>query len=284
MGLSSRLLLAVLSAAAAQAHFALLQPPSALSTENGGKGAPPCGEGNESRIVTSAQGGRAIAIRLTEFVFHPGHYRFALSVNSRSELPPDPGVVEDGDGISISAAIQNPATAPILADGVFLHSTPPNGDWQMELTLPNLNCEKCTLQISEFMAEHGAPFFYHHCADLKITADPSLPPADASWPKAAVPSNSVFPHVATGGGWSTVLALINTSGLAVAATIAFRGDEGSDLGLLVTTTQDGGATNLFSPLKVTVNPDSTLLISTAGQLAATVKGWADVRSAGALGG
>ena len=60
--------------------------------------------------MTSAWGGHAVAIRLTEFVYHPGHYPFALPVNSRLELPPDPSLV-DGDGIS------NPATAPILDDG-----------------------------------------------------------------------------------------------------------------------------------------------------------------------
>src|SRR5258708_2714839 len=92
----------------AEAHFALLRPPSALATEDGGKGAPPCGEGIDSNVVTTVQGGHPIAIQLTEFVFHPGHYRFALSVNSRAELPADPDVVRN-DGISVSASIQNPA-------------------------------------------------------------------------------------------------------------------------------------------------------------------------------
>ena len=63
---------------------------AASSTEDGGKGAPPCGEGIDSHVVSNAQGGHPLAIRLNEFVFHPGHYRFALSVNSRAELPPDP--------------------------------------------------------------------------------------------------------------------------------------------------------------------------------------------------
>jgi hypothetical protein len=37
------------------------------------------------------------------------------------------------------------------------------------------------------MAQHGANpgggFYYHHCADLQITADPKLPPADKAWPQ-----------------------------------------------------------------------------------------------------
>ena len=130
---------ACLAAGAAQAHFAQLQPPSALSSENGGKGAPPCGEGTDSNVVTAVQGGHAVAIRLNEFVFHPGHYRFALSVNSRAELPRDPDVAQDSFGISISAAIQNPIKVPVLADDVFAHTSPPTADLQTSLTLPNLN-------------------------------------------------------------------------------------------------------------------------------------------------
>ena len=55
--------------------------------------------------------------------------------------------------------------------------------WQMfwHVTVPNISCDKCTIQIVQFMAEHGfnrdGGYFYHHCADLQITADPKLPAA-----------------------------------------------------------------------------------------------------------
>ena len=180
----------LLAPAFAPAHFILVTPPSSLQTENGGKGAPPCGEGIDSNVITRVQGGHPLPIRITEFVFHPGHYRFALSVNSRAELLPDPDVLES-DGISVSAPIQNPPKIPVLADGLFVHTDPPAADWQTNLTLPNLNCEKCTLQVIEFMAEHGANpgggFYYHHCADLQITADPSLPAADPVWTRLPKP-------------------------------------------------------------------------------------------------
>src|SRR5947207_3152650 len=145
-----RFILAALLSLPAHAHFALIQPPSALAVEDGGKGAPPCAEGPDSGVVTAAQGGHPIAIRLNEFIFHPGHYRFALSVNSRSELPPDPNVVSV-DGVSVSAAIQNPIKIPVLADGAFQHTDPPTADWQTTIVLPNLSCYQCTLQIIEFM-------------------------------------------------------------------------------------------------------------------------------------
>ena len=70
--------------------------------------------------------------------------------------------------------------------GALAHTTTPrNTEWKLEVMLPNLNCEKCTLQVIQFMAQHalnpGGGFNYHHCADLQITADPSLPPADKAW-------------------------------------------------------------------------------------------------------
>ena len=75
---------------------------------------------------------------------------------------------------------------PVLFDGAFVHTTTPrNTEWKMDVTLPNINCEKCTLQVIEFMAEHGfnvgGGYYYHHCADLQITADPKLPAADRAW-------------------------------------------------------------------------------------------------------
>jgi hypothetical protein len=169
------------------AHFRFVEPPSALSTENGGKGAPPCGEGTPSGIVTKAQGGHPFTIRLIEFIPHPGHYRIALSVNSRAEIPKDADAVVK-DGQSVSAPIDSNPKIPVLMDGVFVHTTTPrNTEWKVDVTLPNLTCEKCTLQVTEFMAQHGANpgggFYYHHCADLQITADPKLPPADKAWPQ-----------------------------------------------------------------------------------------------------
>ncbi len=37
-----------------------------------------------------------------------------------------------------------------------------NGEqtFTMSVTLPNLNCDKCTLQVIEFMAGHGFNFSY----------------------------------------------------------------------------------------------------------------------------
>ena len=192
---------AILLSSTASAHFKFLEPPSSLVTENGGKGVLPCGEGIPSGIVTKAQGGHPITIRLQEFIPHPGHYRIALSVNSRNELPKDPDAEVDGRGWSVSAKIDPNPKPPVLVDGGFAHTTTPRyTEWKMDVALPNLSCEKCTLQVIQFMAQHGlnpgGGFNYHHCADLQITMDPKLPPADKIW--MSLPQNE-FPKPAAPG-------------------------------------------------------------------------------------
>lgn len=153
----------------------------------------PCGgtatdSGTPTNAVNKAQGGQMLHIKLQETVFHPGHYRVALAVNSRSELPPDPDVTTrdtDKGPWSVSSPIVSQPKIPVLADGLFVHTTKATSPFETDVQLPNISCEKCTLQIIEFMAEHGynhpGGYFYHHCAVLQITPD-STKPIDKGWP------------------------------------------------------------------------------------------------------
>ena len=52
----------------ASAHFTLVQPASWVTIEDGGKGAPPCGEGPVSNVVTRVQGGHPLTLKLIETV------------------------------------------------------------------------------------------------------------------------------------------------------------------------------------------------------------------------
>jgi hypothetical protein len=182
----------------ASAHFKLLEPSSWLVESDRGdpQKAGPCGGSNTdwgkpSYAVTKATGGQKLHIKVQETIYHPGHYRVALAVNSPTELPLDPEVTtkdSERGPQSVSAAIQNPPKVPVLADGLFVHSTRPTGTmspFETDVQLPNINCKKCTLQIVQFMAEHAfnnpGGYSYHHCAELQITADPSKP-IDKAWP------------------------------------------------------------------------------------------------------
>ena len=181
----------------AMAHFRLLTPQGWLVENDLGdpQKLAPCGStsanaGTPTGIVTKLQGGQLLHIKLQETVFHPGHYRIALAVNSRAELPPDPeAITSDSEkgAQSVSAPIQNPPQLPVLADGLFVHTTRQTTPFETDVQLPNINCPKCTLQIVEFMAQHGpnkdGGFYYHHCADIQIAADPAKS-VDTGWPAA----------------------------------------------------------------------------------------------------
>lgn len=181
----------------AQAHFRLLAPASWIEENNLGdpQKAAPCGGtnvdfGKPTYAVTDAKGGSLLHIKLQETVYHPGHYRVALAVNSPTELPVDPvaQTMTDDKGrvMSVSAAIMDPVAPPVLADGLFQHSAKTTEPFETDVRLPNINCKSCTLQVMQFMEQHPmnnpGQFSYHHCAVLHITADPSKP-LDTGWAK-----------------------------------------------------------------------------------------------------
>jgi hypothetical protein len=190
-------------AAPASAHFNLTVPVSILDSTGkkdgnpGGKGAPPCGpDSGDTGTITPATGGAPLTIHIDEIIGHPGYYRFALAMKAASEFPTD-DVVRDSGGkvlpitctagaacMSATSDYEDPPKFPVIADHVFPHATSPVQSFPSAtvpgvVMLPNVNCDKCILQVDEFMAQHPsngpAGFMYHHCAYLKITADPNKP-------------------------------------------------------------------------------------------------------------
>ena len=182
--------------AVTHAHFRLLEPASWLVENNLGdpQKAGPCGGSNTdwgtpTFAVTQAAGGSTLHIKVQETIYHPGHYRVALAVNSPAELPPDPKATttQTERGLqSVSGDVMNPVQMPVLADGLFQHQERASAPFETDVTLPNISCKKCTLQVIQFMEQHGANnpgnFTYHHCATLQITPDPKKP-IDSAWPK-----------------------------------------------------------------------------------------------------
>ena len=186
--------------AAINAHFKLVEPASWIVEDERGdpqKGFP-CGgsntdAGKPSYAVTQAVGGAKLHVKVQETIYHPGHYRIALAVNSLSELPVDPKATTEttatGALRSVSAEVMNPVAMPVLADGLFPHQAKLDAALETDVMLPNISCKRCTLQVIQFMEQHGANnpgnYTYHHCAIVQITAD-AKKPIDAAWPKERV--------------------------------------------------------------------------------------------------
>ena len=192
---AAALAVAVLAPSGAFAHFILHEPSSWIVQNQLGdpQKLGPCGgtsqnSGAPTATVTAVKGGDMLHIKVQETVFHPGHYRVALAVLDRKELPDDPMVMtrDTPKGpFSVSAAVAD-AKPPIIADGLWPHTQKPAPMfWETDVKLPNINCVHCTLQVVQFMAEHpynhDGGYTYHHCADLRIKANPKLP-IDKAWP------------------------------------------------------------------------------------------------------
>src|SRR5215510_12341094 len=151
---TARMLLALGMAAAVpvamQAHFKLVEPASWIAEDQRGdpQKIAPCGgllppppnapaaaapaanapQMTRSNAVTKVTGGSKIHLKVEETIFHPGHYRVALAVNSREELPADPMTFErttERGPQSVWAVIQSPPQLPVIADGLFQHYTRP---------------------------------------------------------------------------------------------------------------------------------------------------------------
>jgi hypothetical protein len=231
-----------LSPTPAGAHFVLDGPPS-WSVVNTADGRPeklgPCGnEGTPVAakddagrpLVTTFQEGQMITVTVTEVVFHPGHYRIALSLDwadagdtLQSGFPADPlvtaGMSNSGTmlcpGIgammpcgSVPVVAQTPVSlssvqAWILADNVFEHCKPLSGPQSIKVALPpGVTCKECVLQVLEFMSDHGLNVpggcFYHHCANISIQAG-GTGPGDASAPSDATVSDDATKSASSGG-------------------------------------------------------------------------------------
>ncbi|HET9160160.1 MAG TPA: SCE4755 family polysaccharide monooxygenase-like protein [Caulobacteraceae bacterium] len=182
--------------AVALAHFILIEPKGWIEENNLGdpQKAGPCGgtsqnPGKPTGVVTTVPGGELLHVKVKETVYHPGHFRVALAVLDRKELPADPeDTTREGPRgpISVSGKVETNIKPPFLADGVLDHHVRiPQQEFDTYVKIPNINCDHCTLQVIQFMEEHGVNpdgrFTYHHCADLKIVANPRIK-IDTAWP------------------------------------------------------------------------------------------------------
>jgi hypothetical protein len=180
----------------ASAHFRLEAPAATLDQDNTGnpQKIAPCGgtskdAGKPSGAMTTLKGGQSLHFKMTETVFHPGHYRIALA-RTPDLLPKDPPTVtrEGPRGpMSVRAMIDPAPQPPMWADGLFPHTQKPATmpmTWETDLKVPNVDCAQCVVQVVQWMGEHGfnpdGEYSYHHCAAVKIVRDPKLP-VDRAW-------------------------------------------------------------------------------------------------------
>jgi hypothetical protein len=187
----------------ASAHLQLMTPPSWIEEDSLGnpqKTAPCGGEGESERsgIISTYRASSTIEVSWQEGVGHPGHFRISLA-RDRAEFREPTVQTTNGDGVtgvSLSADIEDPPSYPVLQDGLFPRAMvlgPQAEPFKVQVKLPDFTCERCTLQVVQFMAQHLPGYFYHHCADIRLlAADADVPDSELgpSMPMPAVPDSS----------------------------------------------------------------------------------------------
>lgn len=191
----------IAAAAPAYAHFHLDAPARNIVQDAQGnpqKTAKCGGTGTATGAVTAVQTGGMLTVTITETILHPGHYRVAIAQDEAS-LPADPTA---GANCAVTP-VQNP-TLPILADGLFPHTTAFSTAQTAQIQLPaGYTCNNCVVQVIQVMTG-GSACFYYQCANVTISDNPQ-PMVDAG-PTAgpdADPGTDPTGPGATSGGCST---------------------------------------------------------------------------------
>lgn len=168
-----------------------------------------------------------------------------------------------------------------LSTALIFGITSTSNPWSMSSSIGTANLTG-TIIWSPVPTSGGTINLYNTVTSIPMTFQAAL---TGGVPTPTITRSGVLSHIAAGGGWTTVMTLVNTSATAVPVTVALHHDDGSALTLPVTTTQQGvSQKNTTSSVTATINPNATLLISTGDEVASTVVGWADVLSTGSLGG
>lgn len=156
----------------ASAHLDLLDPPARYDRRELKDG--PCGimGGAQGEPVAVFEPGETITITIEEYINHPSHYRVAFDGEGDDAFQ-DPVCTDyciDGP--------EDPLFAPseggiILAD---LVPDAPAAIQTIEVTLPDVECESCTLQVIQVMYDKkpitvGGNDIYYHCADIVLARD-----------------------------------------------------------------------------------------------------------------
>ena len=153
------------SASVADAHIRLDSPSPRIADQKVG----PCGAAGSTRgsNVKVLAPGATIEVSWTETVNHPGHYRLSFDADGQDFTVP----------LSFTDVTQ---TMNVLVDNITDRSGSQLVYKQM-VTLPNITCENCTLQLIQMMTDKP-PYgdgndIYFQCADIALRA--GTPTVDA---------------------------------------------------------------------------------------------------------
>jgi MYXO-CTERM domain-containing protein len=153
----------------AYAHIKLKAPKS--RDPNTELKSPPCGPAVSKRSTNVAMftPGQKIMVEWDETIQHPGHYRIAFDVDGQDFKDPTSFTDIATAGKDLGSGVT------VLMDGI-MDMTGRGAAYKVEITLPDVECETCTLQLIQVMTDKS-PYgngddIYHECADLVLERAP----------------------------------------------------------------------------------------------------------------
>lgn len=171
---------AVLLPGTAGAHVDLISPPPRQPGQAGGNQLKlkPCGQTTNQRTdkVTTFAPGQQVEIKMKEYIDHPGYFAVAFD-----EDGDDSFVFPRANMDDVVVATDDPKTL-FPVDGVKVLGIRLDKDdncadgadntCTLSIKLPNVNCQNCTLQLTQFMYDKvnndKDDEYYYQCADIKI--------------------------------------------------------------------------------------------------------------------
>jgi hypothetical protein len=117
-------------------------------------------------VVTTLDAGAEIEVVWDEYVDHPGHFRIAFDADGDDDFV-DPACLAGCE--TRTPQIELYSNDAVLLDGIA--DTPRGGEGRATVTLPDIACERCTLQVIQVMYDKppyapGGNDLYYQCADL----------------------------------------------------------------------------------------------------------------------
>jgi hypothetical protein len=169
---SAAVVLSAALAIPAGAHLALVSPPSRYGESVLKEG--PCGVagGARSERVTALEPGARLEVVWDEYIDHPGHYRIAFDPDGDDDFV-DPQCLAGCN--TRTPAIETYSNGTVLLDAI--PDTPQGGRGSALVTLPDIECSRCTLQVIQVMYDkppytRGGDDIYYQCVDLLLRRAP----------------------------------------------------------------------------------------------------------------
>lgn len=168
-----------------------------------------CGMAGLSRAnVKTVAPGSVLHVEWDEYIAHPGWYRISFQQNGDVfEIPPASNGADGNGGASNYPTEDLTGKADPVTGSIILADRIQHPKLALDVTLPNVECTNCTLQLIQMMTDKppytidaASNDIYFACVDLVLSANAPADPGTPTDPGEGMPTD---PGDTSGGPGST---------------------------------------------------------------------------------